>query len=152
VGSGVSRPVYVYRLVVGYPPGSHEPGWVPARWEEFLKGVYSDRRERARVRRRGFRWPRVRLYLSSAAAYHRAWLLEFFGARVDVQRSNEVLWWEDEDAMDWWPDEAAGFTEPPPDPADPLDEAARYLYPAPDAAEVYKQQAAFYALYFEGKR
>jgi hypothetical protein len=97
------RPVYVYKLVVSYPPGSDEPGWVPFCWNELLAGV-KDRRQRQALRRRGFRWPKERLFLSHSGAWGRAGLLSWCGATVEVRRSGEVTWWEDTDAADWWPE------------------------------------------------
>jgi hypothetical protein len=120
------KSVYVYRLVIDYPAGSDRPGWTPARWEEYLAGI-ADKRERARVRRHGFRWPREHLYLSAGGAHSRALLLQYFGARVDVQRSEPVTWWEDGgDVMDWWP-EPAGLDGVSPDQIlVVMDEAARF--------------------------
>jgi len=96
------RAVYLYRLRVFYPPGSLEPGWKPAVWGQYLVGI-EDKARRREVRKRGFRWPRERKFMSASAAYRRALLLQWFGATVDVQRSEPVTWWQDEDAMDWWP-------------------------------------------------
>jgi hypothetical protein len=96
------RIVYVYRLVIQYPEGSDRPGWKPACWGALLKSI-KDRGRRRAVRERGFRWPRERLFLSADGAYSRMGLLMQFGAQVQVQRSEPVIWWEEVDAMDWWP-------------------------------------------------
>jgi len=104
------RTIRVYRLDIVYPEGSLKPGWQPACWGALLRDI-KDRGQRRAVRERGFRWPRERLFLSASAARHRALLLQWFGADVIVQPSERVTWWEDNaDAMDWWPDEAAGFS------------------------------------------
>lgn len=106
------RAVYVYRLNVLYPPGSGEPGWVPAAWPQVLAAV-RDRKRRSALRKRGFRWPRNRLYLSASGAYRRASLLEWLGASVEVQRSEEVTWWEDGSSVAEWRPELDA-----PEPAD----------------------------------
>lgn len=134
------RIVYVYRLVIAYPPGSLKPGWKPACWEDLLAGI-ADKRQRAAVRRRGFRWPRERLFLSSSGAYGRANLLMWFGAQVDVQQSEEVTWWEDIDAMEWQPDPTGAASEP--GTAAPL---------KPDMAQLMRDHAEFYATFFEDSR
>jgi hypothetical protein len=99
------RAAYVYRLIIFYPPGSQEPGWKPAVWSQLLDGI-ADKAKRREVRRRGFRWPRERKFLSRDAAYRRALMLRWLGAAVEVQRSEPVTWWEDNDAMGWWPEPA----------------------------------------------
>jgi hypothetical protein len=142
----VDRTVRVYHLGIEYPPGSLAPGWVPARWEEFLSQV-ADRGRRRELRRRGFRWPRERLYLSESGANSRAWTLRYFGATVFVDASDPVTWpeWQDTSANDLdWEDgstaaswAADGGAD---ELADPLDAAARYLRPAP--AEPYKLTSA----------
>jgi hypothetical protein len=142
------RIVHVYRLEVEYPPGSDAPGWVPACWGEMLASV-RDRAERRALRRRGFRWPRERMYLSASGAWSRAALLTMFGATVFVDASDPVTWpeWQDTSANghDWEGGSTAARWEPPEEPVeppeweDPLDTAARYLYPAP--AEPYKLSA-----------
>lgn len=144
------RPVYVYRLVITYPEGSHEPGWKPGCWGALLKGI-KDRGQRRAVRERGFRWPRERVFLSADGAWHRAWTLTRFGAQAEVERSEAVTWpdYEDESASDrdWEDGTTAARWTPEPEPVeppeweDPLDAAAQYLYPAP-GAEPYKLSAA----------
>jgi hypothetical protein len=93
------RVTRVYRLDIQYPEGSDAPGWVPACWPDFLASI-KDKAERRAVRRRGFRWPRERLYLSASGAWSRAWLLMAFGAVVDVDASDPVTWpeWQDDSA------------------------------------------------------
>jgi hypothetical protein len=121
------RPVHVYRLNVLYPPGSGEPGWVPEAWPQVLAAV-KDRKRRNALRKRGFRWPRNHLYLSASGAYSRALMLTWLGASVEVQRSEEVTWWEDGSSVaEWWPElDAPELPDPPAEP-DPLDVAARFL-------------------------
>jgi len=97
--SVTDRAVYVYRLVISYPPGSQEPGWKPACWDALLRDV-KDKRERAAVRKRGFRWPRERKFMSASAAYRRSLLLQWFGATVDVQRSEPVTWWPSPESLE----------------------------------------------------
>lgn len=99
------RAAYVYRLIIFYPPGSQEPGWKPAAWGSYLAGI-ADKAKRREARKRGFRWPRERKFLSRDAAYGRATMLRWLGAAVEVQRSEPVTWWEDIDAMGWWPEPA----------------------------------------------
>jgi len=101
----VSNQVRVYRLVIAYPAGSDDPDWKPACWGALLRDI-KDRGRRREVRARGFRWPRERMFLSPSAAYHRASLLTWFGAVVEVQASEPVTWWEDADAAEWWPEDA----------------------------------------------
>lgn len=93
------RNVRVFRLEITYPEGSRLPGWVPERWESWLRSLPPLKRRR--VRKAGFRWPRERMFLSSSGAYDRAALLRAFGAEVQVLRSDPVTWpahwtWEDE--------------------------------------------------------
>jgi hypothetical protein len=124
---------------------------------------------RRSARARGFRWPRERMFLSGGAANHRAFLLEWFGAKVIVQPSEPVTWWEDTDGADWYPeddedwelpgwlDEVARFSEPklPPSPesleqgAEPLDAVPR---PRPGTGDILREQAALYARYARGVR
>jgi hypothetical protein len=114
----MSRVQRVYQLSVIYPEGSFSPGWWPACWSspDFLKTL--SRAERRELRRRQFRWPRERAFLSSSGAYGRASLLRWYGAEVAVQPSNPVTWpdyeadaWESlwdspayGDAMQWSPE------------------------------------------------
>ena len=139
------RIVRVYQLDIQYPEGSLAPGWAPACWPEFLAGI-KDKARRREVRRRGFRWPREHLYLSSSGAYTRAGLLTWFGATVFVEASDPVTWpeWQVTSAneRDWEDGSTAARWVPvePPEQEDPLDTAARYLYPAP--AEPFKLTAA----------
>lgn len=88
----------VYRLTVIYPEGSHEPGWRPESWDEFLASLTW--RQRREAERRGFRWPRERLFLSSSGAYGRAALLRWMGAEVEVLASDPVTWPNYDDAAD----------------------------------------------------
>lgn len=92
----MSRYQYVWRLKVVYPEGSHEKGWRPALWSDpdFLKRLPRD--ERRALKRREFRWPRERVFLSSSSAWGRAALLAMYGARADVQRSARIQWPEDD--------------------------------------------------------
>jgi hypothetical protein len=99
MGARVTR---VYRLRVFYPPGSGQPGWTPGVWEQLLAEIPDKRRRRA-VRRRGFRWPRERVFLSADGAYHRASRLTWLGAVAEVEASEPVTWWEDRDVAGWWP-------------------------------------------------
>lgn len=84
------RQAHVYWLEITYPAGSKAPGWKPARWDEVAYGLKW--RARRKVIRKGFRWPRERMFLSSSAAYHRANLLTWCGAAVQVHRSFPVRW------------------------------------------------------------
>lgn len=78
----------VWRLDVTYPEGSLEPGWTPANWpDEHITG-----RARRKAIRAGFRWPHNRPYITPSGAYHRKDLLERWGAKVAVVRSNPVTW------------------------------------------------------------
>lgn len=88
----MSRYQYIWRLKVVYPEGSHEKGWRPALWSdpEFLKKLSRD--ERRALRKREFRWPGERMFLSSSGAWGRAGLLLAYGAQVDVQRSERIQW------------------------------------------------------------
>jgi hypothetical protein len=88
------RAAYVYRLVITYPPGSREPGWLPAAYTD-PDGPFSWRLRR-HLRRAGFRWPAERLFLSSSGAHNRAWRLRYYGAQVRVQRSDLVTWADDQ--------------------------------------------------------
>jgi len=84
------RYVYVYRLLIQYPEGSDQPGWQPAAWSQLARTgrwwSYVLPKRPAR-----FRWPRERMWLSSSAAYHRAYLLRVLGCSVTVQRSVPVV-------------------------------------------------------------
>lgn len=73
------RPARVYRLLVEYPEGSEDPGWVPEAWRETED-------------RPTFRWPRVRDYLSEEGAHTRAAMLREYGAKVEVIASDPVRW------------------------------------------------------------
>ena len=79
---------HVYRLDIIYPEGSGAPGWAPANWPHPA----APRKLRRQMTRRGFTWPRERMFLSSSGAYYRAWLLESYGAEVTVRRSLPVEW------------------------------------------------------------
>lgn len=76
------RKVYVYRLVVEYPPGSLEWGWEPPGWD----------RRRLLVGKVPFRWPVNRLCFTSATAKRRAGLFRKYGADVTIERSAPVTW------------------------------------------------------------
>lgn len=95
------RPVYVYRLEISYPEGSDAPGWLPPRWDQYVRKL--PLRTRRKVRRTGFRWPRERMFLSSSGAYGRAAQLIRFGCDVEIIRSDAVSFpaplWEDTDGM-----------------------------------------------------
>lgn len=142
------RTVRVYRLVIAYPEGSDDPGWLPDVWEELLSAM--PRKRRRQMQQRGFRWPRERMFLSSNAAWHRAGLLRWFGAEVEVQASQPVSWWEDTDAMSVWFDE---FDEhegaaPPPEADAPLPWSRPDADVLGDIQEVLRQHEAFYEAYF----
>lgn len=81
-----TKPVYVYHLDIVYPEGSQKQGWFPSSWYEM-----PDRQLRKAIKK-GFTWPRERMYLSADGAYGRAWLLRWCGAKVKVQRSAPVTW------------------------------------------------------------
>jgi hypothetical protein len=90
-GDWAPKPVHVYLLEITYPEGSSAPGWRPAVWDnpEFLRSLSV--RQRRGMKRRAFRWPRERMFLSSSGAYSRASLLRWFGAEVVVHRSHPVI-------------------------------------------------------------
>lgn len=115
----------MYRLFVAYPAGSDDPAWTPACWNRLLADMPPKLRRSARAR--GFRWPRERMFLSAGAAYHRAFLLQWFGAQVIVQPSEPVTWWEDTDGADWCPE----MTEEGEEVWAYLDEAAKFAQAAP---------------------
>jgi hypothetical protein len=85
------RQAHVYYLEIDYPAGSKAPGWKPACWAELLDLVPKGG-QRRQAARRGFRWPRERMFLSGSSAYRRANLLTWCGARVQVHRSFPVQW------------------------------------------------------------
>ena len=88
-----TRPTYVYRLKITYPPNSDSPNWRPVLDPELMASLSLRRRWRVRREsRRPFRWPRERQYLSAAAAHRQAWYLAACGAKVEVQRSARVEW------------------------------------------------------------
>jgi hypothetical protein len=83
--------VYVYRLVVTLLEGSTERGWEPDKWAALCDAsgwppINDDLDETS------FRWLGRKHYLSGAAANRRADLLRAFGAAVDVERSELVVW------------------------------------------------------------
>jgi hypothetical protein len=84
------RMAHVYYLEITYPPGSKAPGWKPEHWDEAAYGLKW--RARRKVQRKGFRWPRERMFLSSSSAWGRAAYLSWCGARVQVHRSYPVQW------------------------------------------------------------
>lgn len=81
----MSRPVYVYRLVVEYPEGvdwrNPPKGWVP---------LEAPHPEGSDVQR--FSWPTRRHYMSREGATNRADLLAEWGCIVTIERSNPVTW------------------------------------------------------------
>jgi hypothetical protein len=107
------RYVRVYRLRIRYPEGSGVPGWRPPLWSDpdFLSSL--TRAERSELKKRTFRWPRERMFLSSSGAWNRAGLLILYGAGVEVQPSQPVLWLEDDlsamDSRDSYLDYPEGF-------------------------------------------
>jgi hypothetical protein len=141
------RQCRVYRLEITYPEGSDAPGWVPACWPELLASI-KDRARRRELRRRGFRWPRERLFLSASGAYKRAGLLTVFGATVFVDASWPVTWseWQDTSANDgdWEGGSTAAHWELP------EDDEERQESLAPSAADVHREHAEFWAGCFEG--
>lgn len=86
------RHVYVFKLEIEYPEGSQQPGWTPEHWPtpnrlgSFWRWVLPADRSKA------FKWPKERVWLSSVAAYRRAWLLRSLGCSVVVRRSLRVQW------------------------------------------------------------
>jgi hypothetical protein len=151
------RTVRVYRLLIAYPAGSDDPDWTPACWGEMLAAV-KDRTERRSLRRRGFRWPRERMFLSASGAWSRAALLTMFGAQVTVQPSEPVTWWEDTDAAEWYPVDDEDWAGVPGMRGVPglagfeadrraADEAAKF-----SAGDVYREHSEFWAKYFDGAR
>jgi hypothetical protein len=90
------KQVYVYRLIVVYPEGSHAPGWKPTIWgdKEFLKTLPLRVRLSMPIRPAKFRWPRERMFMSSDSAWGRAHFLKACGAEVTVLRSQPVTWIE----------------------------------------------------------
>jgi hypothetical protein len=84
------RPVRVYRLDVTYPPGSLEPGWEPPGWDPLetdTDWVVTPDDDMAWAG-----WPKNRLYLSASSAQRRANRFRKYGATVEVERSELVLW------------------------------------------------------------
>lgn len=84
--------IYVYRLVVTLPEGSTERGWEPDNWVAFCDdrgwSPVNDERDET-----SFAWALSRKhYLSGGAANRRANLLRGFGATVEVERSESVVW------------------------------------------------------------
>lgn len=93
------RRLYVYRLVVEYPPQAFEGGspvfysdgtpkfdlmWEPPGWEGGDGSYYGPDFD-------GFRWPDARRrFLSHTSAVRRADLLRKYGAKVEVERSEPV--------------------------------------------------------------
>ena len=85
---------YVWQLEVEYPDAAYyehlymgrilNPEWSPANWE--ADGEYV-----SRFGTEKFVWPSVRrFYLSRSSAVNRANLLEFYGARVRLMRSQRL--------------------------------------------------------------
>lgn len=96
------RQAHVYYLEISYPAGSLAPGWRPRAWRSAETAKFLSRKHRRELRRREFRWPRERMFLSSSGAWGRAAYLTWCGAAVQVHRSLMVLW----PAV---PDDGAGF-------------------------------------------
>ena len=85
---------YVWQLEVTYPEESYydhpfmgrtlDPSWTPANWmadEEYVERFGTE----------DFIWPAVRrFYLSRSSAVDRANLLEYYGARVQLMRSQPL--------------------------------------------------------------
>lgn len=85
---------YVWRLEVEYPDGAYvdhplfggilDRTWTPPNWspdEEYISRFDTEE----------FIWPTVRrFYLSRSSAVNRANLLEFYGARVRLMRSQAI--------------------------------------------------------------
>jgi len=82
----MTRKTYVYRLIVGYPPGSLEPGWEPPGWEPQFHYDYEGPVDDP------FRWPANRLCFSASTAKRRADLFRKYGAEVEIERSAPVTW------------------------------------------------------------
>lgn len=89
---------YVWQLAVEYPAEAYyeherighllDPGWAPANWQADDEYVHRFRSEQ-------FVWPAVRrFYLSRSSAVDRANLLEFYGARVRLLRSQSLTFEE----------------------------------------------------------
>jgi len=78
----------VYRLHVTYPEGSFEPEWEPPGWEpDYWVDPDTGAHEPM-----PFRWPAERLFLSRSAAQRRAVQLRSYGAKVEVEESEPVVW------------------------------------------------------------
>jgi hypothetical protein len=84
----MSEPQRIYRLVITYPPGSDESGWLPRGWTSPVLS----KKHRRQLRRQGFSWPRERLFLSRSGAVNRAGWLRSYGAAVEVIASEPVTW------------------------------------------------------------
>lgn len=87
------RPLHVWRVTVtAYPPRSHwsqpdwDRDWAPGGWEPLAEWSRLDDDPAA------FSWPGRRHYLSADAADDRAVLLRSWGAVVQVERSERVVW------------------------------------------------------------
>jgi hypothetical protein len=139
--------VRVYSLEIDYPEGSDAPGWRPALWDDpkYLAGL--PREERRALRKREFRWPRERHFLSSSGAYGRALLLSAYGCLVTVRRSDAVTWPERPD--DWvLGDTAANWYPELDDLAERRERTARAVAEI-DWAEEFHAQAMFWDDYFK---
>lgn len=75
---------YAYMLDVVYPEGSDAYGWEPEGWDPEWNGDPDADLD--------FRWPRVHPYLSRSGAVARAKMLESYGAKVTIRRSNPITW------------------------------------------------------------
>lgn len=95
------RKAYVYRLAVVYPPTSHyeaegewDLDWQPENWNPPYYDMSDPEADDS------FRWPRAnRRYLSRKEAERRAALLESYGAKVAIERSQPVVWADLEAAL-----------------------------------------------------
>lgn len=87
--------VRIYRLVVQYPEGSHDSeGWPVDSWEppDWRPVDLIEEPDTGAWITPPFKWPSVRCYLSRTGAEGRAKLLRRYGAVVEVQRSEPVVW------------------------------------------------------------
>lgn len=84
-----TRQTRVYRLRVTKPPKPDTLGWEPEGWDEFAQEmglVYDDGTPIP------FRWPAERRYFTLASAEQRAERFRRWGAAVEVEESEPVLW------------------------------------------------------------
>lgn len=81
----------LYRLHVTLPEGSDEYGWEPKGWADDPQHWYRDM-ETGAMELSPFTWPTVRTYVSRGGAEGRAWLLQKYGATVQIEVSEAVAW------------------------------------------------------------